>query len=143
MKTQIAEKQELSSALVVSQKPTFSLLPTSLKEAIEISQIMAKSDFVPIAYRNKPGNIIVAIQMGAELGLPPMQALQNIAVINGRPTLWGDAMLAIIMAHKSFERIKEDDKETIAANKKATCTVKRRGAGAATSYRWRHARPLR
>lgn len=43
-----------------------------------------------------PAAICVAIQMGAELGLPPMAALQNIAVINGRPTVWGDAQLGIV-----------------------------------------------
>jgi hypothetical protein len=132
MSTQTKEQEKITGALVVSNKPTFSLMPTGLKEAIEISGIMAKSDFVPTAYRGKPGNIIVAIQMGTELGLQPMQALQNIAVINGRPTLWGDAMLAIIKAHKSFEWIKEDEKEVIAQNKKAACTVKRRGQEAIT-----------
>lgn len=39
--------------------------------------------------------ISVAIQMGLEVGLTPMAALQNIAVINGRPSLWGDAQLAV------------------------------------------------
>ena len=43
------------------------------------------------------------MQMGAEVGLAPMAAMQNIAVVNGRPSIWGDAMLAICMASKSFD----------------------------------------
>ena len=38
----------------------------------------------------------VAIMWGCEIGLQPLQALQNVAVINGNPTLWGDALVAIV-----------------------------------------------
>jgi hypothetical protein len=53
-----------------------------------------------------------------------MQSLQNIAVINGRPSVWGDAMKALVMAHHSCEWIKEvfDD-----ATMAATCVCKRKG----------------
>ena len=57
-----------------------------------------------------------------ELGLQPMQAMQSIAVINGRPSLWGDAMLALVKAHPAFEWIKEECDGNV-----ATCTIKRRG----------------
>jgi hypothetical protein len=43
----------------------------------------------------KPEAVFVAVQMGLEIGLTPMAALQNIAVINGRPSVWGDAQLAV------------------------------------------------
>jgi hypothetical protein len=35
---------------------------------------------------------------GAEIGLPPMQAIQRIAVVNGRPTIWGDAIPALLLS---------------------------------------------
>lgn len=76
---------------------SFSLLPSSLGEAKEIATMIANSDFAPKDYRGKPDNVLVAIQMGADLGLKPMQALQNIAVINGRPSIYGDAALALAM----------------------------------------------
>ena len=65
--------------------------------------------------------------MGMEVGLQPMQALQSIAVINGRPSIWGDGALAIVKTHPEFAGIEEDDLEKIKKNNKATCTVKRRG----------------
>lgn len=43
-----------------------------------------------------PEAIFVALEMGLEVGLPMMAALQNIAVINGRPAIWGDAQLAVV-----------------------------------------------
>jgi len=73
-----------------------------------------------------PPQVLIALQMGAEIGLPPMQALKNIAVINGRPTIWGDALLAIAYSKGLIEDINEtittQNDETI-----ATCTIKRRG----------------
>ena len=108
---------------IVGVKNTFSLTPSSLKEAMEYAQIIANSTMVPKNYQGKPGDILVAVQMGAELGLKPIQALQNIAVINGRPSVYGDALLALVQAHPSFEDVKEafDEKTNT-----AFCTVKRK-----------------
>lgn len=39
---------------------------------------------------------MAAIARGMEIGLAPMQALSNIAVINGRASLWGDALPALM-----------------------------------------------
>lgn len=101
---------------------TFSLAPTSLAQAMEYSEMIARTDMVPKDYKGKPANILVAIQMGQEVGLAPMQALQNIAVINGRPSLWGDAMLALIMSHPKFISIDESLDESAMI---ATCVIKR------------------
>jgi len=46
--------------------------------------------------------VLVAIQFGAEVGLGPMQAVQNISVVNGHPALWGDAPLALCMRSPHF-----------------------------------------
>ena len=106
-----------------SNKPaTFSLAPTTLQEAWEYAEILSRTDMVPKDFRNNPGNVLVAIQMGAELGLPPTQALQNIAVINGRPALWGDAVLALVKGKPDFEYIDEIEDGDV-----AICKIKRAG----------------
>lgn len=110
------------STEITTQKQTFSLVPKDLDEAMRFADMLASASIVPKDYIGKPGNVLVAIQWGMELGLQPMQAMQSIAVINGRPSLWGDAMLALVKAHPAFEWIKEDCDGNI-----ATCTVKRRG----------------
>jgi hypothetical protein len=99
------------------------IAPTNFFEACKLAEFLSKSDMIPKNYVGKVGSILAAIQMGSEIGLKPMQALQNIAVINGRPTLWGDAMLALVQSHSSFEYIRESDD-----GQKATCTVKRKNA---------------
>ncbi|MBK5942747.1 recombinase RecT [Halorhodospira halophila] len=103
---------------------TFSLTPQNLDEAMKYADIIAKSKVIPKDYQGNPGDVLVAMQWGLELGLPPLQALQNIAVINGRPAVWGDAMLAIVRSHPSCEYVSEefDDSRWV-----ATCRAKRRG----------------
>lgn len=87
----------------------------------------ARDGLVPKAFRNADGtvreaDVFLAALLGHELGLEPMQSLQNIAVINGRPSVWGDAMLAICVARADFVDIREE-----VTSERATCTVKRRG----------------
>jgi hypothetical protein len=103
-------------------KQNFSLAPKDLDEALRFADMLASSVLVPKDYVGKPGNCLVAIQWGMELGLQPMQAMQSIAVINGRPSLWGDAMLGLVKSHPAFEWIKEECDGNV-----ATCTLKRRG----------------
>lgn len=111
----------MTTALATKQSG-FDLAPQTFEQAIQFSKYMAASDLVPKDYRNKPENCFIAMQWGAEIGLKPMQALQNIAAINGRPALWGDAMIALVRSSPLCEYIIEtDDGQT------ATCRLKRRG----------------
>jgi len=61
------------------------------------AQCVAASPFAPRGME-KAEAIVPAIQLGLELGLTPMSALQNVAVINGRPGIYGDAALALVRA---------------------------------------------
>jgi hypothetical protein len=107
----------------------FSLRPRTLEEAMRFAQLMANSSLVPKEYKGRPADIVVAVQMGSEVGLAPIQALINIAVINGRPSIWGDAALALVIRHPDCEWIEEKfaDNDT-----KAICTIKRKGHEAYT-----------
>lgn len=100
------------------------LTPRNLDEALRFAELLSKSDIVPKDYQGKPGNVLVAIQWGAEVGLSPLQAMQNIAVINGRPSLWGDALLGLVRGSGLLEFIQEEISED---GQEAVCVVKRRG----------------
>lgn len=94
--------------LAQTQKPTFSLAPSSLQEAMDFANMLSKSNLVPKDYQGNPSNCIIAMQWGMEIGLQPLQAMQSIAVINGRPAIWGDAMLALVRGSGQLEYIHED-----------------------------------
>ena len=112
----------MSNTLAIKPTAQFDLSPQTFEQALTFSQYLADSDMVPKDFKGKPGNCLVAMQWGAEIGLKPLQAMQNIAVINGRPALWGDAVIALVRSSPACEYvIEEDDGRT------ATCKVKRRG----------------
>lgn len=98
------------------------ITPTTIDEAWRLAQLIAKSGLAPKGYVDKPNDVLAAMQMGAELGLSPMTSLRHIAVINGRPSIWGDAALGIVLATKQLAFFEEQVGED-----RATCTVQRKG----------------
>lgn len=99
-----------------------SLIPRTYEGLWKLAQQFAASALVPKSYQAKPMDVLVAMQYAAELRLSPLQAIQNIAVINGRPSIWGDLLPALIMREPDFEDLIEE-----CDGKVAVCTVCRRG----------------
>lgn len=117
-----ATQQQPQTAIAAQPRQQFDLSPQTFEQAIQFCDYLAESDLVPKDFKGKPANCLIAIQWGAELGLKPLQALQNLAIINGRPALWGDAVIALVRSSPLCEYITEaDDGGT------AVCRVKRRG----------------
>ncbi|QDP51564.1 MAG: putative recombination protein [Prokaryotic dsDNA virus sp.] len=103
------------------------LEPTNLGEAMEFAKMISSSEMnmVPQNYRGKPNDILIAMQWGYEIGLAPMQALQGIAVINGKPSIYGDALLGLVRKDPrcmGIEEKIEGENETM----KAICILKRK-----------------
>jgi hypothetical protein len=122
MTAQLATLKPAQTAPVLAGTRQIGMTPQSLEAAMEMANLLAKSSMVPKEFIGNPGNIIVAIQWGAEIGLPPLQAMQNLAIINGRPALWGDAVMALVRGSGLLEDFREE-----VTDQGATCTVKRRG----------------
>jgi len=112
---------------------SWSIAPASMGELMQFARLVADSELVPKDYRNKPGNVVIAIQMGSDVGLSPMQAIQAIAVINGRATLWGDTMLAVVQASPLCVDVVEMSEADIRKQGFAKCTAKRQGREDKTS----------
>ncbi len=102
------------------------LRPQTFDQLWQFATMAAKSSLVPPAYKSKPEDIMLAVQMGSEVGLAPMQALQNIATINGRPALWGDAQLGLCKSHPAWVSI-EETMTGAGETRKARCVVIRNG----------------
>jgi hypothetical protein len=125
----------MSTELSTNTTPTRGLALATFDDAWRFWQMVAKTDFAPKDFKGKPEACMLAGQHGAELGLGPMQSLQCIAVVNGRPTVWGDAALALVQSSAVCEYVAEkaegDGEQMI-----ATCTAKRRGYPEPTTVRF-------
>ncbi|MUG90165.1 recombinase RecT [Bombella sp. ESL0385] len=102
------------------------LQPRNFSELMQFADMAARSGMVPKDYNGKPQAVVIACQMGAELGLAPMQSLQNIAVINGRPSVWGDTLLALVRSSPVCEDV-EEKIEGEGEKRTAICIATRRG----------------
>lgn len=79
------------------------------------AQALAQSNLLPQALRNKPSDVMVTVLYGQELGLAPMQAIQGVYVVNGRPTLAAQTWVAL--ARKAGHKVRVLDE------KPDSCTV--------------------
>lgn len=114
----------MSNALAKTTGMGFALQPNSMDEAFRMAEMLSGSQMVPKSYQGKPQDALVAMMMGSELGLNPIQSLANVAVINGKPAIYGDALLALVQNHPKFGGHEESFNEQTMT---ATCTVWRKG----------------
>jgi hypothetical protein len=122
---QLTEQQTQAKSVVAFGARGLS--PSDLDGAWRCAQLVARSGLAPKGVQT-PEAILVAATMGAELGLTFMQSLQNIAVVNGRPAIWGDALLALCQGTGEmveFSEILEGDGDGMAA----VCRVARERNG--------------
>lgn len=101
------------------------LIPKNLDDAFRLAKAVFQSGMAPDGLDNEQ-SVMVAMMSGMEVGLSPIQAIQSVAVINNRPCLWGDGLLAAVRSHPKCEYIKEwiegnDDQQV------AFCETKRAG----------------
>lgn len=116
------------------------IVPSNMDDLFRFAKAVSVSGLAPKGIESAEA-IFVALEMGLEVGLPMMAALQNIAVINGRPTIWGDAQLAVVRGTGEltlFEEWYEEGGKRLARNPAAftdattaVCRVQRAGYEAA------------
>ena len=102
--------------------------PTDLEGVWRLSTILANSRMVPEAYHGRVEDTFVALSWGMEIGLSHNQSLQSIAVINGKPSIYGDAGLALVRGSGLLEDFVESfEGEFGHDDYKAVCMIKRKG----------------
>lgn len=60
--------------------------PAELDGRITYARALAASNLLPKQYRQNPENVLYAIEYGSALGLDPVQAMNSVHVIEGKPS---------------------------------------------------------
>lgn len=87
--------------------------PSNMAEAEQLSVRLAQSALLPDGLRGKPGDVLVTLITGHELGLSPMQAIRGLHVVKGRAVMSADLAVALTKRHPScryFRVVASDDK---------------------------------
>jgi hypothetical protein len=67
-----------------------------LGEYMRLAESISKTAMVPVALRNRPDEVLAVVMYGAELGIGPMQAMQQVNFIEGKPSMAPELMRALI-----------------------------------------------
>lgn len=112
--------------LQATQGRVGAIVPSDVEQAYRYAQMIASNKMAPSSFNHDPGKIMLAIMHGLEIELPPMAALQSIAIINGQPCIWGDGAQGLIL--RSGKLIgQEETYEGEGENLTAICKLKRKG----------------
>lgn len=106
----------------------------TIEDAFRLAEMAMQSGLVPSGFKNAQA-VMIAWQFGAELGLTRMQSLFNIAVVNGRPSIWGKAIVGIVMSKGVLEDFKEHLEGT-GEDRTAIVMVKRKGLASECTKRF-------
>lgn len=91
------------------------------------AETLVNSGFLPVAI-NTAEKALAIMQKGRELGIPPMEAISSINVIQGKPSVSPQLMLALARRTGELEDIQMD-----VSDKVANVTVKRKGQSSYTT----------
>jgi hypothetical protein len=80
----------------MNDKHIAALRPQSYTEIEQLADRLARSGLTPSALRGKPDDLFAVILHGLELGLGPAASVQNIAMVDGKPAVYGDMMIALV-----------------------------------------------
>lgn len=82
------------------------IIPQDFESAWRIADLVSAAGMAPKGL-DRPEQAMVAILHGLEVGMSPMAALQSIAVVNGRPSLWGDGAMALVESSGKLAKKRE------------------------------------
>ena len=131
--TEIALNPAANAALAPQTAFTVDLAmwASELSAAHTIGQALASTDFVPASMKTQAGgrpkelaqvaeNVAACILAGKALGLDPMNSIQNIFVVHGRPAMYARTMAALVLAAgHELERVAATERSVVYRGRRA------------------------
>lgn len=83
---------------------------------------LVETEFVPAHFRGQVESATAAVLFGAEVGLTPLQSLQGVYVISGKPAMYARTMLAVTQArgHEVWTEEVTDGKAIVCGKRKGS-----------------------
>jgi len=72
---------------------------------MEMAEFLSKSTVIPISYQNRPENILICVDLASRMGLSPLAVMQNLYIIQGKPSFSGQAIASLIRSSGQFSNI--------------------------------------
>lgn len=104
---------ELRAVAVTQEQKGLSI--QNFDDLQRIADYIAKSKLIPVHLQGKPADVAIILWKSHELGFSPMQGLDSIDVIQGKPAVKPEAQLALIYskAPKAYVHVQSDSKTLV------------------------------
>lgn len=100
----------MSEELSLQQVPQNTEISFTNKEVFDqmarAAQMMAKTNIIPATYQGKPENCFVAIEMATRMGVSPLMVMQNLYVVQGKPSWSGQAATAMLKNSPEYRNLR-------------------------------------
>ena len=74
----------------------------AIKVAYKIANMLSKSSLVPQAYKNNPVDCMIAMEMTSRTNFPLLMVMQNLYIIQGKPSWSGQFCTAVVNSSGRF-----------------------------------------
>lgn len=121
--TQIQEQKETKVSRKLETDYSLGIFGTSdnFTMAYQMAKALASSTIVPRDYQNNASNCLIAIEQAQRLGVSPMMVMQNLYVIQGRPSWSSKFLIAAINNSGKFDMELQFDEKNDAEGKPYSC----------------------
>lgn len=86
----------------------------NMNDKMQYAQALAQASLLPKQYQRNPGNVLLAVELGESLGIPPIQAINTVHVIEGKPSASSGLISALVRRAGHTLRVKGDDQSATA-----------------------------
>lgn len=102
----IDEEEEVNELIPVTNLPT-QVAPQEMgfDKMMELSQMLAKSTIVPPQYQHREENVFIALDLANRMGISAMTVMQNLYLIQGKPSFSGSFISALIHSSPLFTNV--------------------------------------
>jgi hypothetical protein len=98
-------KEEEKTKLVVHDSSEFAVyLDTArFEHSYRVAKAFSASDLIPKHYQGQVSNCLIATNLAFRVGMDPIMFMQKAPIINGKMTLEGQAVIALVNSMKPFK----------------------------------------
>lgn len=76
-----------------------------LMDMMEMAKTLSKSTIIPVAYQNREENVLIALDMSNRMGISPLVIMQQMYIIQGKPSFSGQFIATIVQTNPKFREV--------------------------------------
>ena len=93
----------MENEIMIQEETSLSTTNMFENNLLEQAKFLSNSTIVPVQYQRKPENCYIAIDMANRMGVPVMMVMQNLYIVQGKPSWSGTAIKSMLENSGKFE----------------------------------------